>query len=87
MREKTKYGAIFAGGGVLVALLGASVDISALMQAGTVGLVIGGALLYLAFEKWYCAACGQFLGRGEKPGSCERCGSNRVTNSDPGAVR
>lgn len=59
------------------------------MTVGYVGLgmiVIGGMMFYLAIRKWYCAACGQFLGRGSKPSRpCNRCGSNRFTSQDPGA--
>lgn len=45
----------------------------------------GLVLVYLVRRKWYCMACGQFLGRGTKPGGCDRYDSNRVTTSDPGA--
>lgn len=35
-------------------------------------------------QEWYCAACGQYLGEGQQPNGCTRCGSNRVTTEDPG---
>lgn len=44
---------------------------------------------YKLFEeppvKHYCAACGQYIGT--TGGVCGRCGSNRYTIHDPGAVR
>lgn len=50
-------------------------------------VVVVGAAVWAYFEylqPWYCRNCGQFLGRGEKPRRCERCGSNRLSSSDPG---
>lgn len=58
----------------------------------SIGSVIGIVLFavgYLAaqakWQQWYCSACGQKVGQGEKPDRCQRCGSNRLTTSDPGA--
>lgn len=55
------------------------------------GVTIGVVLVSLGVwaaqpeQQWYCSACGQKLGRGEKPTHCQRCGSNRSTRKDPGA--
>ncbi|WP_142856373.1 hypothetical protein [Salinigranum halophilum] len=88
MRAKVKYGALITGVGLLLWFGGIEIGgADVLMYGGMTGIVVGGLMLYLAYEKWYCAACGQVLSRGSKPDRCERCGSNRVTTKDPGAVR
>ncbi|WP_435347873.1 hypothetical protein [Haloarchaeobius sp. HRN-SO-5] len=87
MDDKEKYGVALAAGGMLLWIGGYEIGFVELSYIGLVPFVIGGLLLYSAWMKWYCAACGQFLGRGDKPRRCDRCGSNRVTNEDPGAVR
>ncbi len=87
MRPKVKYGVMLLGFGILLWISGLPSQFTELMYVSLTTTVIGGVLLYVAYESWYCAACGQFLGRGSRPDRCERCGSNRVTTSDPGAVR
>ena len=87
MDWKIKYGGVLLVVGGLVIVGSQSVGLIEGMYAGTALFVVGGVLLYFAFEKWYCAACGQYLSRGRKPQRCDRCGSNRVTNQDPGAGR
>lgn len=63
---------------------GSAIRETALMWVGVGPFMVGCLLLWLAYRKWYCAQCGQFLGRGDRPNRCARCGSNRVTNEDPG---
>ena len=87
MEAPVKYGALLTGGGLLMWMSGLANEYNAVLYISTAALVIGGGMRYLAYEKWYCAACGQVLSRGQKPDRCERCGSNRVTTNDPGAVR
>lgn len=87
MRDQVKYGAGLFAVAAVVTIGSAELGFTEGMYAGAAGAAISGVVLYMAFEKWYCAACGQFLGRGEKPSMCERCGSNRMTTDDPGAVR
>lgn len=85
MNEKEQYGLALVALGVGIVLVAISFDF---MGAGLVGIPImafGFVLLYLSVRKWYCAQCGQFLGKGDQPSGCERCGSNRVTTDDPGA--
>lgn len=83
-KDKQKYGGILILVGALVMGVSLTFDWIDGMWVGLVILVPGGLLLYAAWQKWYCAQCGQFLGRGSRPGNCGRCGSNRVTNKDPG---
>jgi len=87
MRAKVKYGGVVFLIGAVILIGSAELGFTDVMWVGALAVAIGGASLYMAFEKWYCAACGQFLGRGSQPDRCERCGSNRVTTEDPGAVR
>lgn len=58
------------------------------------GMYFGGGLVFLGaigvfieylqnYQRWYCAKCDQKVGRGPKPQQCPRCGSNRLTTSDP----
>lgn len=54
-----------------------------ILALGTGFLISGLVVLYFTYRGWYCESCGQFLGRGSKPSGCDRCGSNRVTTSDP----
>lgn len=56
----------------------------------SIGVVCAGALLVawlLRPRQYYCAKCGQDLGRGDPPDTCPRCGSNRFTNEDPGVAQ
>lgn len=87
MDWKAKYGGALLGVGALILWVGQSISNVDMMWVGGILVMGGGALFYLAIEKWYCAACGQLLSRGTKPSRCDRCGSNRVTNSDPGVGR
>ena len=84
MEDKQKYGLALAGAGALVLFAAASVNWTDGIWIGTVILMPGAFLLYLTWRKWYCAQCGQYLGQGDRPGRCRRCGSNRATNKDPG---
>jgi len=36
-------------------------------------------------EEYFCAGCGNYLGKSEPYGACSNCGSNRYTTDDPGA--
>lgn len=61
-------------------------------ENATGGFVLGAGLFAVGFflaqaewQQWYCSACGQKVGQGEKPDRCQRCGSNRLTTNDPGA--
>lgn len=87
MRRSVKYELVGISLGVLVFGMGYSGAVDVLMVIGVGIFAIGGFFLFLDMQAWYCAACGQFLGRGDKPSRCKRCGSNRVTTNDPGAVR
>ena len=82
-----KYGGIMAGVGAVVVTGASFLELYQVMWVGLPLFILGAMLLFMAFEKWYCAACGQYLSRGRKPNRCDRCGSNRVTNDDPGAGR
>lgn len=84
MEDKVKYGLALLAAGSLVLFVAGQLDSVNGMGVGAAIVVAGGFLLHLAWRKWYCAQCGQFLGRGERPRRCDRCGSNRVTNEDPG---
>lgn len=87
MKARVKYGGLLAAAGILVWTSELPADYTALTYLSLGAFVAGALMLYTAYQSWYCAACGQHLGRGEKPSGCERCGSNRVTASDPGARR
>ena len=52
---------------------------------GVLLFVVGYFALRAGWQQWYCSACGQKVGQGKKPDRCQRCGSNRLTTSDPGA--
>jgi len=69
--------------GFVVLALATETGVVQLYYAGVPLLSAGGVGLYMRVRPWYCKMCGQFLGRGQKPGRCNRCGSNRVTNRDP----
>jgi DNA-directed RNA polymerase subunit RPC12/RpoP len=56
-----------------------------LMWVGLAIFTVGLLLVPTEEKSWYCAACGQYLGKGDVTSKCERCGSNRVTDEDPGA--
>lgn len=85
MDSKLKYGIVLLSVGAVLLLLGLALESAGASMLGVVIGMPGGVLVYLVRRKWYCQACGQFLGRGSRPNGCERCDSNRVTNSDPGA--
>lgn len=80
--RKYAAGAMLVGG--IIAFAGSELNSMDAMAAGGSLLVVGGAALFLTFQRWYCANCGQALSRGKKPQRCNRCGSNRVTTDDPG---
>lgn len=84
---ENRYAVGALSGGLLLSLIGFEFTIDIVWQVGVAGAMLGGAVLAMNLQAWYCAACGQMLGRGEKPGRCDRCGSNRVTTNDPGAQR
>lgn len=69
--------------GFIVLALAAETGVVDLYYIGVPLLSAGGVGLYMRVRPWYCKMCGQFLGRGQKPNRCNRCGSNRVTNRDP----
>lgn len=87
MKAQVKYGFLLAVAGLLVWSSGLPGDYTSLTYLSLGAVVVGGLMVYSAVQSWYCAACGQHLGRGEKPSKCGRCGSNRVTTEDPGAER
>lgn len=74
--------------GVLFVILG--MNTNWLFIVGALMLVAGGVMAYLHFQvfnkpkekTYYCADCGQYLGT--KPRRCDRCDSNRYTDTDPG---
>lgn len=85
MKEREKYGLALVTIGVAIVLAGLYFNKTEGTVAGVPVMALGFVLLYLSVRKWYCAQCGQFLGKGDQPSGCERCGSNRVTTDDPGA--
>lgn len=85
MEGKGGYGMVFAAIGGIGIIGGSELNSMEVMMVGAAAFAVGIFLVYMDVRKWYCAACGQFLGRGDRPSRCERCGSNRVTTEDPGA--
>lgn len=79
-----EYGGIAVMIGAIGIALGMSWNLPDLSMIGTMFFVVGGLVVYFTLDPWYCAMCGQKLGRA-KPSECERCGSNRMTRRDPGA--
>lgn len=57
-------------------------------QVALLGVIVLAFIAAILWAMWprqyYCANCGQDLGRGDPPESCPKCGSNRFTNEDPG---
>jgi DNA-directed RNA polymerase subunit RPC12/RpoP len=80
--------------GLILLLIGMGLAVGSVVYYQSIyGLFAGSIITVLGFlilfdpeeDDWYCAKCGQYLGQGERPGSCDRCGSNRLTTEDPGA--
>jgi len=83
-KEVQKYGFIVSVLGIVVLGGSAQIDWIEGMWIGVAITMPGVLMLYYAWRDWYCAQCGQHLGQGSRPDRCDRCGSNRVTNEDPG---
>lgn len=83
MVNRVGVGGILLLAGMAIVIGSFRMKVYDLMWLGMVVFTMG-LLLIPSQKPWYCAQCGQFLGRGNTSSSCERCGSNRVTNTDPG---
>lgn len=91
MGKVLQYSGAILATGLALLFVGSTSDIQGIYGISQLFIVIGGigvGYIYIRdYQKYYCASCGQFLGRGSPNGSCPRCGSNRHTTSDPGAKR